>query len=202
MKILTVLFFIILALHADEIERIDGIVSDISKLRTDYAACQKELAEVKQTNSALKTEISSMEELNARNKEPFEKEIETLKKDVEQSKRLLEKKDKEIKHLNSKIVSTQTPDNQFPKLVMKDEYNKQDDNLTYFKAASFRLKGDTYIYDGVNGQKMEIWDKDTSFTSYLKKDGWVKITGYFVDKVWVSAKDKEMWVKESSIKEH
>lgn len=202
MKILAVIFLMVALLNAGEIERIDDMVNDISKLRTDYENCQKELADAKQTNSALKTEMSAMEDLNSRNKEPFAKELEALKKDVEMSKKLLEKKDKEIDKLNSKIINIETPDNQFPKLIMKDEFAKKDVNLTYYKATTYRLNSDTYIYDAPDGKKIEIWSKDTSFTSYIKKGEWIKITGYFIDKVWVSAKEKEIWVKESSIKEH
>lgn len=203
MKILTVIFLMALSLSAsDELDRVNSMVDDISKLQIDYQACQKELADANQTNNALKTEMGSMEELNARNREPFEKEIETLKKDLDSSKKLLAKKDKEIQSLNSKINNIETPDSQFPKLIMKDEYSNKDSNITYFKAMTFRLKDDSYIYDDANGKKIEIWSKNTSFTSYMKKDGWVKITGYFIDKRWVSAKDREMWVKKSSIKKH
>lgn len=202
MKYLAVVFLVILSLNADEIDRIDDMVSDISKLRTSYESCQKELADVKEKNQVLKTEIDSMEELNSRNKEPYQKEIETLKKEVANSKALLEQKEKEIRSLNSKITNIETPDNEFPKLIMKDEYKKEVGDLTYFKATTYRLKDNTYIYDGPNGKKTEIWEKNTSFTSYIKKGNWIKITGYFIDKVWVSAKDKEFWVKKSAIKEH
>ncbi|MBU0632695.1 hypothetical protein KKA17_08615 [bacterium] len=202
MKSLAVILLMAVSLNAGEIERIDDMVNDISKLRTGYESCQKERDELKQTNTALKTEMSAMEELNSRNKEPFAKEIEALKNDVEKSKKLLEKKDKEIEQLNSKITNIETPDNQFPKLIMKEEYAKKDISLTYFKATTYRLNSDSYIYDAPEGKRIEIWSKDTSFTSYIKKGEWIKITGYFIDKVWVSAKDKEMWIEESSIKEH
>ncbi|WP_345991441.1 hypothetical protein [Sulfurimonas sp. HSL-1716] len=202
MKILTLIFLIVLSLNADEIDRIDDIVNDISKLRVNYETCMKELTDVKEKNSVLKTEISSMEELNSRNKEPYVKEIEDLKKSVEESKKLLKLKDKDIKSLKAKIKSMQTPDNTLPKLIMKDEYDKKDNNVTYFEASSFRLKEDSYIYDGPEGKKIEIWSKDTSFTSYIKKGDWIKITGYFIDRVWVPAKEKELWVEKSSTKEH
>ncbi|WP_345978585.1 hypothetical protein [Sulfurimonas sp. HSL3-2] len=202
MKKLAVIFLVILSLNADEIDRIDDMVSDISKLRSSYESCQKELSEVKEKNQVLKTEIDSMEELNSRNKEPYQKEIEALKKEVANSKALLERKEKEIQNLNSKITNIETPDNEFPKLIMKEEYKKEENNLTYFKATTYRLKDNTYIYDGPNGKKTEIWEKDTSFTSYIKKGNWIKITGYFINKVWVSAKDKEFWVKESATKKH
>lgn len=202
MRNLAVIFLVALSLNANEIDRVDDMVNDISKLRADYESCQKELEQTKETNKVLKTEISSMEELNSRNKEPYQKEIEALKKEVANSKALLEQKDKEIKNLNAKIVNIETPDNEFPKLIMKDEYKKEENNLTYFKATAYRLKDNTYIYDAPDGKKTEIWEKDTSFTSYIRKGDWIKITGYFIDKVWVSAKDKEFWVKKSATKEH
>ena len=202
MKIFAAVFFMVFFLHADEIDRIDNIVNDISQLRSSYESCQKELTDEKEKNSVLRKEIASMEDLNARNKEPFVKEMEALKKELEESRKLLEQKEKEIKNLNSRIVNIETPNNRFPKLVMKEEAQKKDSNLTYFEATTFRLKDKSYIYDGVGGQKVDIWEKDTSFTSYIKKDGWIKITGYFTDRVWVPSNEKELWVQESAVKEH
>lgn len=194
--------FILLLLHADETAKKDDAVADIPTLKADYDACQNELADLKERNRVLKTEMSSLEDLNSRNKEPFAKEIDDLKKELQEYKKQIEQKDQEIKDLNFRIINIETPDNEFPKLMMKDEIEKKDANLTYFEATTYRLKDQTYVYDSADGNKTDIWNKDTIFTSYIKKGDWIKITGYFVSGVWVSSKDKELWVPESSAKKY
>ena len=64
------------------------------------------------------------------------------------------------------------------------------------KASSFRLNKDAIIYDNVDGKKILNWDKKTSFTSNIRTDKWIKITGYFVDRIWKKSK-KNMWIKTS-----
>jgi hypothetical protein len=117
--------------------------------------------------------------------------------------------------------------NPFPKLVMKKEFSKSDTKIEKpkkiekvkevpkiektveskkiveekqerFKASAFRLNKDAIIYDALNGKKLDSWEKETSFTSSIKTQNWVKITGYFVDKVWMRS-PKEMWIKSSDV---
>lgn len=85
-----------------------------------------------------------------------------------------------------KIIKTADV-NKFPKLTMKHEYK-------HFKALSFRLNRDANIYDSIDGKQILTWEKGTSFTSHTKTEGWIKVTGYFVNKLWRSA-SKELWVR-------
>jgi len=89
----------------------------------------------------------------------------------------------------------------FPKLMMKKQYQIEsldESKIIKFKAAPFRLKTESVIYDNINGNKIAQWERGTSFTSNKKTRSWIQITGYFVDKKWRSAK-KEMWVKQAQV---
>jgi len=162
MKILFICLLFMTYLNADEMTRIDAIVSDITDLRVDYAKCQKELS--------LKKDSSTQQDL--------QKQIYDLQRVV-----------KELK-LKLKIKKN---NDAFPKLIMKDKFVNNND-IIKFKAASFRLKYESIVYDGIDGNMIDKWDVLTSFTANTKTKSWIKISGYFVNKKWTPAK-KEMWVK-------
>jgi len=78
------------------------------------------------------------------------------------------------------------------KVHSKRKHKKQ--SLYHFKASAFHLSKNANIYaDKSTNRVIEKWEKGTSFTSNLKSDKRIKITGYFVNKVWKKA-DKNMWV--------
>lgn len=62
------------------------------------------------------------------------------------------------------------------------------------EASAYRVKKESSVYDAPQGQIIDVWEENTSFTSNVSTDDWIKITGYFVDKKWRKAR-KEMWVK-------
>ena len=133
----------------------------------------------------------------------------------EKEKKTLVIKEKTIEKLV--LVNCEEP-NPFPKLVMKKEFSKNEkketikkkklpeikkvveakikevEKLERFKASAFRLNKKAIIYDKVNGRKLYEWEKGTSFTSSIKTQNWVKISGYFVDRVWMPS-SKELWIK-------
>ena len=45
-----------------------------------------------------------------------------------------------------------------------------------------------------NGKIIKSWPKQTTFTSYKEKNGFVKVTGYFIHKKWVE-NNKAWWIK-------
>lgn len=80
--------------------------------------------------------------------------------------------------------------NSFPKLKMKENAKIQS-----FKASAFRTNKLAPIYSDLKGKVIiDEWEKDTSFTSSQRTSSMIKITGYFIDKVWTKAK-KDMWIK-------
>ena len=174
-------------LNADEMKRIEAIVSDIQKLRADYDKCEKKLqnkgifisTDSKDSNRKVAFENDLLE-----SNKLLSKKIEKLEKQLLTKNNLLKTKDKTINKLSKNTK------NSFPKLIMKKEFEK----FITFKASSFHLVHESVIYDAINGEKLDIWEKNTSFTSSIKTTSWIKITGYFVNKKWKSAK-QDMWVK-------
>jgi len=180
-------------LNADEIQRIESIVNDITKLRIQYEEC-------KNTQKLEITAVKKQEKIK----------IAKLEKDIENYKKLLKTKEKEIKSLKKaktkkkKQISKKPVEvpfckpvaadnsNKFPKLILKDKYNNE--NIIKTTPSSYRLNKDAKVYNAINGKLIEEWEKLTSFTSDRRSDSWVKITGFFINKVWVRA-ESDMWIK-------
>lgn len=258
MKYLWISLLLVTLSHADETQRIESIVRDITELRTDYGKCMSELkryknapketkvqdcskykkeskkykalvakykkllAKAKKENKALKQKVS--EYAQSESEAPsanLPTDVKTLQREVKKYKLLLKIRDKKIRQLRggSSAVSTPAPSvkqstNKIPALVMKDKYQKQTPSSTNmpkpkkvtkltnkietFKASSFRLKVDSDIYDAPSANVVAGWKKNRSFTSNQKLNGWIKITGYFVNKKWRSAK-KELWIDEANV---
>lgn len=169
MKILFAILIFLSLIKADEMSRIEAIVSDITQLRAEYIECQKELKILKQKNTVLKAELE-------------------YNKDLDKSNKALSKR---IKELEKTIKKLRTNKDDFPELMMK---NTSAQTIINFKAQSYVLTYDSIIYDGINGKKITKWVKSTSFTSSSKTQHWIKVSGYFVNKKWTPAK-KSMWIK-------
>ena len=180
MKIILMILITLSLVKADEMDRIEAIVDDITQLRSDYETCQNEL--------------NSIDDLNGSNVNLYKK-IRKLEKQLLIKNNLLKSKDKTIKKLklNQEYSRNCTNKNDFPKLLMKKEF-KNNIKITKFKAASFELKIDSIIYDDIDGKKIDEWVKTTSFTSNIKTATWMKVSGYFIDKKWRPAK-ADMWIK-------
>ncbi|WP_321778222.1 hypothetical protein [Sulfurimonas sp.] len=237
MKIVIVCLLLVSIFHANEIQRIESIVDDISKLRIDYEKCKQRLSdnkhirpdlvkykineeqvqkykkllkESKQKNIILKAELDYISSASSGNTQSIKK-----------YKKLLKLKDKEIKDLknklkNSKISNKTTKktlqickvkkdDNPFPKLMPKGNIiiveNKivaKKEQIISFKASSFRLKKNSAIYISPNSKKIDDWEKHRTFTSNLGTKSWIKVTGYFINKKWIRAKDA-MWIKKTDV---
>lgn len=197
------LFFISLVLllnllHADEIQRIESIINDINKLEVDYTRVQDDLVEMrmklqeeKQITKSLRQDLELYSN-STKKEETHVKKILSLKSEIKKLKKSLIIKEKTVKikpivknNLNNQNCDD---DNEFPLLLMKEKLKCATIAKTY------RVKREASIYDGQNANEITIWEEATSFTSNYKTLEWIKITGYFVDKVW-RASEKEMWIK-------
>ena len=255
MKLLLILFILSFSLNADEMQRIESIVNDITKLRAEHEGCQTEakiysmqLKDERERNKILTQEMNSFKDLY-KNEIEYKNKIQKLENTIKKQKKLLEIKENSTKNVvignsivgktkekkkKTLVIKEKTVENlvlvnceeanPFPKLVMKKEFlsgdkkvketvvkkelpeikkivepkRKEVEKLERFKASAFRLNKNAVIYDKVNGEKIDEWNKETSFTSSIKTQNWVKITGYFVDKVWMRS-SKELWIKSSDI---
>jgi len=178
MKILlTILLSIMVELSADEIQRVESMLSDISKLENKQDFTQKEKNYINKINN-------------------LENQLKITKNRVKTK----EIKKVKIKENNITCLTNQKLEekNPFPKLKMKKEYQDTKSDITFFKASSFKLIKEAKIYDGVEANIVATWEDKTSFTSNQRDNQWIKITGYFVDKQWKPT-EKEMWIKSVNV---
>lgn len=64
--------------------------------------------------------------------------------------------------------------------------------------SAYRMATNAPVYNAPGGSVVDTWEARRSFTSGTVSNGWIKITGYFVNRVWQRA-DQELWVKESDV---
>ena len=198
MKYILFLTFLFISLNADEIKRIEAIVNEITQLRLEYTQCQDKLI------SQNKSDLTSRKEEDYKNIiQDLNNQINIYKKDLKTKENTIKKlslnssykaktKEKSLKNLD--FNKCEVP-NSFPKLMMKKEFQKKE-QLEFFPASAFRLNKQSAVYDAIDGDVVETWEEHTSFTSNQRTKSWIKITGYFVDKVWQSAQ-RELWVRSS-----
>jgi len=86
--------------------------------------------------------------------------------------------------------------NEFPQLIMKKEFELE--KVQRFQPSTFVVNKNADIYDERNGNVVQKWSKERLFTSYIQTEKWMKITGYFKDKVWIKS-PQSLWVKRSDI---
>jgi len=125
--------------------------------------------------------VNEINALDTTSNKALEKRVARLEKKVEALAQAIAKKQKVI----VKTIIKEKDDNEFPKLQMKPKF---------FKSGTFRLNKDANIYNEADGEILYTWEKGTSFTSSKRTDKMIKVTGYFVNKIWRSSK-KAMWVK-------
>jgi len=192
MKLLWILLIAFISVHANnEIQRVDTILKDIKQLRQQYEASQETVAQYKRKLQDEQEKNSLLlQEIEASNKTD---EIKVLKNIIHKQKKLLATKEKPSK-IKQLIVSKCKEDNSFPKLIMKKEFTLSDEIVEKFDAKAFRLKRTAPIYEALHGEIIDTWEEGVSFTSNARTKNMIKITGYFVNKVWQKA-SQNMWLK-------
>lgn len=62
----------------------------------------------------------------------------------------------------------------------------------------YRMTSNASIYNTPNGRAIDTWEARRSFTGNSAGNGWIHITGYFVNRVFQgTAAGEDLWVKES-----
>ncbi len=183
-QIFTLFFLLTLVVHAGEIQRLESMVSDIDKIKNDL---QQEKDKNRVLNKKLEFYSNKIKNLN--------NQISILKSKIKSNKMVkkIVKVEKKCS-LNNQIKEENNP---FPSLVMKKKY-KNDYDVRYVKASSFRTNGQVKIYDSIDGSAIAVWNDKTSFTSNQRAGKWIKITGLFVNKIWQPA-GQELWVKSCDV---
>lgn len=124
----------------------------------------------------------------------LQKDNDTLLKELEACKKRPKRSVKKVQ--TSKDICVD--DNPFPVLMKKKTITEpkaplRDKPLT----GVFRIKGESSIYNTVDGDVIEIWEDKRSFTSNVSKGDWIKITGFFINKIWTKA-NNALWVKKEN----
>jgi hypothetical protein len=170
----------------DEIKRVENVMDDLSTMRQQY---EQKLADEQEKNHIIQKKLNLALEA-----------IESLRNQLESKKECVAKQKKYTllkgrKAPQEKSLAKKRSLNKPTKVLKK--YNRS--QIEYFEAAPFRLKQNADIYSDINSStKIASWEKGRSFTSNQKRAGWVKITGYFVDRVWQKA-PQDMWIKEDDV---
>ncbi|WP_143709728.1 hypothetical protein [Nautilia profundicola] len=82
--------------------------------------------------------------------------------------------------------------------VSLEKRKKTSKCLKFFKPTVFITKNKVHIYDS-NGETVDTWNKHVTFTSYIKEGNKLKITGYFVNKKFKSALNKDWWINVNDV---
>ncbi|OYZ61140.1 MAG: hypothetical protein B7Y17_04935, partial [Sulfuricurvum sp. 24-42-5] len=62
----------------------------------------------------------------------------------------------------------------------------------------YRMASNASIFNAPNGRAIDTWEARRSFTGNSPENGWIHITGYFVNRVFQgTAEGESLWVKES-----
>lgn len=138
--------------------------------------------------------MSSVNERKAQQKRyvALQKELTLLQQKYMQLQQRLEQ--------NNTPQSASKEENDFPKLTMQPQYKALQEeraSTIWTKAKTYRVRKDTDIYEAPEGKSIDQWKAKTSFTSMQKEGEWIRITGYFVDKKWHSARDVSLWIRQS-----
>ncbi|MEJ2414859.1 MAG: hypothetical protein P8Y22_06295, partial [Sulfurimonas sp.] len=192
MKLVFSLFLMLVFVNADEMQRLDLIVKDIEQLRINYELSQKNLKRCEE-------KTLSLDDKNKIN-EKYKEEINNLENQIYFLNKIIKNKEIEIEKLKvsknkNQIIcknNLKKQINEFPELKMRN--SKKVDTVKDTTPTTYRVSQDSIIYSAIDGKEIDKWEKLTSFTSKLKINGWIKISGYFVNKKWRKA-DKEMWIE-------
>ena len=186
MKFVYIIVLLSLLVKADEIERIESLVTDIQKLRMNYDNTQEKLAlanrlleDEKQKNQILLNELETKEiKINK-----LENKLKSLINNEKSNSENIEK----VKVIDIECSKNSNSDeNVFPQLQMRK-------SVVDTSAQTYRLNKDADVYDRIEGSVVQTWEQRTSFTSNYKEGDWIKVTGFFVDKVWQKAQ-QELWL--------
>ena len=169
-------------LYGGEIGIMEEVVDDISKLKADYKTCQDDLK-----NRFIKTNYKELEKYKILLKKEKKKNADMLK-DMEWYTQTIEKLENSLNITKAELLE----------LKQKKKVAKKLEKVRFFRASTFRLKESTSIYDKVNGIKINNWVKNKTFTSNVRTDNWIKITGYFKSGKWQKA-DTDMWIRADKV---
>lgn len=180
-------------------------------LKKQKEESENQIEILKKSIKSKENEIIYLKKQNDTNLSTKEEEIISLKNQINKSK-----KTKQISQKNTPIAPVSVScveENPFPVLQMKyplvsdtnqevvtenEAPKKREYKIQTTEPRAYKLSIQSDIYDAIDGAVYDNWEEGTSFTSNIKTDGWIKITGYFVERKWRKAKE-ELWIVEDNV---
>jgi len=193
MKILFSIFVLVSLLHSNstEIGIIEEVVDDITQLKNEYRICQDDLK-----NRFVKTNYKELEKYKILLKKEQEKNSKMIK-DMKWFTETIETLENDLNQKKEELLKIQERKKK-EKIVVNKVIKKRTESIKFIKPATFRLKSDAFIYDKINGLQIGKWRENRTFTTNIKSENWVKITGYFVGRKWKKAQ-KDIWIKSTKV---
>lgn len=163
---------------------------------------------IKMLEMKLKTaeqKIAALDNKNVPISANSQRQIDKLALELERQKSLNEKLRQMLKPSSKNttvIASADKTDAESKNTVAARASNEPKKSSTMQKkgTSAYRMAIDATIYNAPGGNAVDKWEARRSFTAGDPVNGWVKITGYFVNRVWQPAASNEnLWVKESDV---
>ena len=146
---------------------------EINELKAQIANLQFDLDNLKESQRA-----TFQEEKKKDDTSKLQREIENLNSEIFNIKTSMANLRKNIEELNASIIK-----------IPSSPINCKG----HFKPTVFVTKRRANIYNS-EGKVVAVWDDCTTFTSFIEKNGKLRITGYFVKGKFRSALDKDWWI--------
>jgi hypothetical protein len=131
------------------------------------------------------------------------RKMDKLALDLERQKTLNLKLTNDLTKVSRKPIVTSAlpplPSGNLRATVKKIQPAVENNTVNAKKASGvYRMASDASIYIGPNGKIVDTWEARRSFTGSSPSNGWVHITGYFVNRVFQPVGvDESLWVKEN-----
>ncbi len=171
---------------------------EIKELKTEVNSLKEKVVD----KNDLVFEISALKEqiknLQKQPNEDVNEKIETLQRQVfllknSLQKRPIQKNNIEGQKILLKITKLEKECNNLKKEINDLNQSVGKLNIKVFKPTVFITNKKAPVYNSKN-VIVFVWDKHTTFTSYIKKGDRLKITGYFVNGKFKSALYKDWWI--------
>jgi len=167
----------------EEIKHLNASIEK-QKLTLREAVPKSEHMALKLENSRLQKELTSVHKKVSKPQQPTK--VKTICSDDNPFPKLMAKGDSALEHPRENTKPLED--------INKAPLRSKVKSIIRGKASAYRVKLQSKIYNLPNGEVMEVWDEQTSFTSNISQGEWIKVTGYFKDKKWRRATE-ELWVK-------
>jgi len=156
-----------------------------------FIGCNSPFSDVKENKQeieTLKQKIQKIDDIDFQIKE-LQSQVDSLKEEL--------KNQKEAKQNVSEIIQKLASLNQeITNLKNKPVETKKNcfDYIVIHPMTLITIKqSNIYSKANKNSKIVKKWPKKTTFTTYKEKNGFVKVTGYFIHNKWVE-NNKEWWI--------